>query len=268
MEATEVQLRVLGKEGAVNKLSGQSQGASRQNYQFKSKPSSLSLSSQNSRVKSEVTPKPSQSHHGKHSQQEYGWKSWKPCFRCGRRHNPDRCPAVNWECFKCHRKGHTSQVCRRKDVKVLEVESQEDEPVTEVEEEMNIGLIFCLNNIEKPLKVNLNVEGRWLEFEVDSGACVSVVHESDVKSLFSNLEMYPISYDLKVVTGESVITVGEIDVNVWHKNRYHYLPLVVLRCNKKCKPLLGRNWLNILCPRSRDALNLDTCNNEESQIQS
>lgn len=125
---------------------------------------------QQAMVKQEVRSKPSQSYHGKQSQSQHEY-GWKPCFRCGRKHNPDKCPAVNWECFKCHWKGHTGQVCKRKDVKVLEVESQEES--SEMEEEMNIGLIFSLNKIEKPLRVSLNIEGRSLEMEVDSGACVS-----------------------------------------------------------------------------------------------
>lgn len=36
------------------------------------------------------------------------------CFRCGRIHNPDTCPARNWECFTCHNKGHISTKCRSK----------------------------------------------------------------------------------------------------------------------------------------------------------
>nr|CAI5840252.1 unnamed protein product [Callosobruchus analis] len=34
-----------------------------------------------------------------------------PCFCCNRKHNPDTCPAKSWECFRCHKKGHTSRIC-------------------------------------------------------------------------------------------------------------------------------------------------------------
>jgi hypothetical protein len=34
------------------------------------------------------------------------------CFRCGRKHNPDTCPAKEWECFFCKVKGHTSKMCK------------------------------------------------------------------------------------------------------------------------------------------------------------
>lgn len=33
------------------------------------------------------------------------------CYRCGRRHDPDQCPARNWECFNCNKKGHISTQC-------------------------------------------------------------------------------------------------------------------------------------------------------------
>lgn len=37
--------------------------------------------------------------------------SWNPCFRCTRRHDGRTCPAKNWECHKCKRKGHISKCC-------------------------------------------------------------------------------------------------------------------------------------------------------------
>lgn len=32
-----------------------------------------------------------------------GSKKWKPCFRCRRKHNPEYCPAKNWECYRCNK---------------------------------------------------------------------------------------------------------------------------------------------------------------------
>ncbi|XP_052567584.1 uncharacterized protein LOC128093817 [Culex pipiens pallens] len=38
----------------------------------------------------------------------------KPCFRCGRDHDPDKCPALDWTCYACGKKGHVSSVCQSK----------------------------------------------------------------------------------------------------------------------------------------------------------
>lgn len=34
-----------------------------------------------------------------------------PCHRCTRRHDVAQCPAKDWECFSCGKKGHTSSAC-------------------------------------------------------------------------------------------------------------------------------------------------------------
>lgn len=43
-----------------------------------------------------------------------GQSHFNACKRCGRKHDESKCPAVNWECFVCTKKGHTSVVCRQK----------------------------------------------------------------------------------------------------------------------------------------------------------
>lgn len=39
----------------------------------------------------------------------------KECHRCGRFHNANKCPAVNWKCYICQEKGHISRKCYNKD---------------------------------------------------------------------------------------------------------------------------------------------------------
>lgn len=41
-------------------------------------------------------------------------RKYGPCHRCGRRHNAHTCPAKEWECFICKKKGHVSTRCPSK----------------------------------------------------------------------------------------------------------------------------------------------------------
>ena len=49
---------------------------------------------------------------GQNNREKFPNRQFKPCFRCDRKHDPGRCPAKEWKCFKCNRMGHTSRVCR------------------------------------------------------------------------------------------------------------------------------------------------------------
>ncbi|GJQ67600.1 hypothetical protein Trydic_g8405 [Trypoxylus dichotomus] len=68
----------------------------------------------------------------KSKEKEQNGKVFKPCYRCGRKHNHNLCPAKNWECFNCKTKGHTSKMCKKgrekKEVcQVAEEESDDDD---------------------------------------------------------------------------------------------------------------------------------------------
>ncbi|XP_046383408.1 uncharacterized protein LOC124153987 [Ischnura elegans] len=51
------------------------------------------------------------------------------CKRCGRFHREDLCPAREWECFRCHRRGHSSKMCRSGNVREVYLDEwQDDQP--------------------------------------------------------------------------------------------------------------------------------------------
>ncbi|KAF2889771.1 hypothetical protein ILUMI_16402 [Ignelater luminosus] len=158
-------------------------------------------------------------------------KLGKPCYRCTRQHDPKSCPAKNWECYHCHKKGHTSQACRKPTVLVKEIE-ENGEPDEEHFSDLNFISEIQLEN-KNSLKVKLQMEGRLLDFEIDSDR-----------------------YNLKVVTGESVKIIGKMKVTVACRNKIHCLPLVILDGSRKFMPLLSRNWLNVLKPNWKNLFHL------------
>ncbi|KAI8117697.1 hypothetical protein CVS40_10440 [Lucilia cuprina] len=110
-------------------------------------------------------------------------------------------------------------------------------------------------NYTKSLLVFVKIEGVRIEMEIDTGACVSICHISNYNSYFKNLKLEKQCENLKVVTGENVDVVGSVVVEVEFEERIHNLKLVVLNSQHIFKPLLGRNWLDVIFPQWRKSFN-------------
>ncbi|KAF2890030.1 hypothetical protein ILUMI_16143, partial [Ignelater luminosus] len=238
MELAEGQVRAMGPEvDAVNKLGNSTFGNSSKQLREKQRPRRSNFSSEG-----------------------------KPCYRCTRKHDPESCPAKNWECYHCHKKGHTSRACRKLTVNVLVKEIEENGEPDE-EDSLDLGFISEIQSEnEKSLMVKLQIEGRLVDFEIDSGACKTVMHLLDYKKLFSRLKLYHVGYNLKVVTGESVKIIGEVKVTVACKNKIYCLPLVILDGSRKFMPLLGRNWLNVLKPNWKNLFHLSHVTHKDVKV--
>ncbi|KAF2888333.1 hypothetical protein ILUMI_17840 [Ignelater luminosus] len=238
MELAEGQVRAMGPEvDAVNKLGNSTFGNSSKQLREKQRPRRSNFSSEG-----------------------------KPFYRCTRKHDPESCPAKNWECYHCHKKGHTSRACRKPTVNVLVKEIKENGEPDE-EDSLDLGFISEIQSEnEKSFMVKLQIEGRLVDFEIDSGACKTVMHLLDYKKLFSRLKLYHVGYNLKVVTGESVKIIGEVKVTVACKNKIYCLPLVILDGSRKFMPLLGRNWLNVLKPNWKNLFHLSHVTHKDVKV--
>ena len=96
----------------------------------------------------------------------------KKCTRCGKAKHPrDKCPALDAECFKCHKKGHYSSFCA-----VSTVLSTEQTNTSAAENEDNfLGTVELQQQTQwvTVIKVN-NVD---ITFKIDTGAEVSAINE-------------------------------------------------------------------------------------------
>uniref|UniRef100_V5I8X4 CCHC-type domain-containing protein n=1 Tax=Anoplophora glabripennis TaxID=217634 RepID=V5I8X4_ANOGL len=202
----------------------------------------------------------------KSSQSKEGGTQWRPCFRCLRKHDPNNCPAKGWECFKCKKKGHTSRVCKSPNVNAVEeVEGEESSQ----DDSLVLGFLSVLGSMKEDAeKAVLDLEGRKICFEIDTGACRTVMHIDDFNKYLSNLTLYNVKYDLRVLTGQEVSIIGETDVVVNHNKVLLSLPLVVLKSKYKFAPLIGRNWLKSLSPNWRGHINFSkkTESNDIQQV--
>ena len=84
--------------------------------------------------------------------------------------------------------------------------------------EINFFGLLYLNSMQfggkRPLVMKISVENFLFEMEIDTGACVSVCHESDYLKYFKHCELLNKNMDLKVLSGDNVVVAGKIIVHV------------------------------------------------------
>ena len=116
----------------------------------------------------------------------------KTCSRCGRSpiHSRQQCPAKDELCHKCGRKGHFQSMCRTRGA-VRSVTSAS-------EKEAFMGAVQDSEHTD-PWMITLSVNGKPVEFKIDTGADVSVIPHS----VFKNLPTTNLKPAQKVLSGPS-----------------------------------------------------------------
>ena len=180
--------------------------------------------------------------------------STRRCHRCGGPHNQKACKFKEAKCYICSKNGHIAKVCRSKSNntnhhldsskgRVVLSNSKEDSD----SDELNL---FSLTNKSKtrcdPINVILKLtseKGEMQEqFQVDTGAAVSVMNYQDYKhKLETNTKLEKTNIIISTYTGEQAKVYGEVVLQVTYNNETHSLPLVII--GGEGPPLLGRNWL-------------------------
>ena len=104
------------------------------------------------------------------------------CHRCGLTpaHDRQQCPAKDAQCNKCRKRGHFKRVC--KSVKVGVIQRKESETKAEsTEDDAFLGTVGQGSTDLWITKARLN--GIFMEFQIDTGAEVTVISEQDFKRL-------------------------------------------------------------------------------------
>ena len=96
----------------------------------------------------------------------------------------------------------------------------------------------------QPYKTDVEVNGKILQMELDTGVSMSLVSEKTFRESWPDLEVSQSDTTLYSYSGESVPVVGLIRVSVKYEDQESLLPLLIVE--EDGPSLLGRNWLSQL----------------------
>lgn len=124
------------------------------------------------------------------------------------------------------------------------------------------SLLGTESNTNERELVEINADNQGLQMEVDTGAVVSVCSEYSYNKYFKRKKLEKVDFPLSGASGLTLDIKGEIKVRVVFRNRSYRLPLIVIKGDRPLM-LLGRNWLDVLYPRWRQAFRINEVNNSK-----
>ena len=178
-------------------------------------------------------------------------KTPEACNHCGlTNHKAADCRLKDATCHKCGRKGHIQRACRsgrqpqkggkfmprrREKTKWVNAEPSEDDS------DGSANVCTIRKPSTRPIRVELQVNGKLLAMEVDTGAAVSLISYKRLKRVQPRISINKTTVVLRTYTSEVIPVRGEVLVNVQYGNQNKKLTLYVTRNEGPC--LMGRDWL-------------------------
>lgn len=156
------------------------------------------------------------------------------CNRCGKgNHVFAKCKYKNYSCKNCKKVGHLATVC-----------TASKNNYAEVEQSAEMYFVASSNNSLDPLTINLSINDRQLEMELDSGARRSVIPEKIFLKHFNTIRLQPTSTQLRTYQQVIIKPVGEFTAEVKFKNKRARCTFLVVTDGATC--LLGRDLMKDL----------------------
>ena len=161
------------------------------------------------------------------------------CFRCNKKgHDADSCFLKNAKCHRCGEIGHVKRACNAKNVNALDSENDEDS--------YYFGGLDAVDEINKVdddiIWLHVEIEGKPLAMELDTGAKVSVISKKDYDQYFGS-KLHKSNKRLKTYSGEKISPLGVAHVHVRYENQTELVDLYVVESGGP--PLFGREWLQV-----------------------
>ena len=139
------------------------------------------------------------------------------CHRCGKKnHQPQQCKFKDSTCHFCGRRGHIAPVCRKKQNRKNVANRDQNRSYRppgssqrgsrpranhHVQAENEEGELFTVRSgIEGLLTVEVNINGKPTEMEIDTGASVYIMSEGTRSTKFPELQLARSTVRLKTYT--------------------------------------------------------------------
>lgn len=197
------------------------------------------------------------------------------CYCCGKMgHYKSECKLKGVVCYKCGKKNHIAKVCQSNFINKsqnkginCEKNDKKDHPksrkihpkhnfINSNDDDIisDISNLYQLNDMNhgskpskvyvKPIKIDVVVENKPINFEIDTGAAYSVISEKFYQENFNFCKLLVNDLKLSSYTNDPIIPIGKIKVNVNYAQENKRLDLYVIKDG--AHPLIGRDWMKIL----------------------
>ena len=157
--------------------------------------------------------------------------SYTKCFRCGRtNHAAPQCRYKDAICKKCNKIGHLAKVCQSKKTIPTPTPSL---PSLDDKHEYALFTIQDTKGVTDkpdPLYVSVNLNGKQVSMELDTGSAVSIMSESKFKEISSD-PLQESQVNLCTYSGEKISVQGEATCNVEYEGKQYELPIIIISGN-------------------------------------
>ena len=180
------------------------------------------------------------------------------CYCCGKKgHMAAQCRFRTYKCHKCNRVGHLQSVCpadKGTRVDKQNPEKQQDQRRSKSIQQLQADEALEENHIwvitgghKEGYRLQVLINGKSVQMELDTGATVSVISEHEWKKLFADTnELKPYTgKPLRGYSGKQLDIAGQATVQVIYEQQVTDLPLVIIAGTQR-PALFGRNWLEAI----------------------
>ncbi|XP_056012602.1 uncharacterized protein K02A2.6-like [Ostrea edulis] len=177
------------------------------------------------------------------------------CIRCnGKNHASADCYFKDAVCRKCNNKGHIKRACltkgkhkfktakQKKYVRNVDKTESDDSDSSCGIEKLSMNSVIKADDC--PILLNVRVNGKDIQMELDTGSAVSVISEEKFREIFGKQPLKSSNIKLRTYSGEKLKSVGVLDVNVEQNGQSVTCELYVVK--KGTTTLFERSWLKDL----------------------